>query len=43
MSTEKSRRSEKIQMFDDVARLIVGAQFVYFVTYKGLKKTRLFP
>lgn len=41
MSTEKSRRSEKIQMFDDVARLIVGAQFVYFVTYKGLKNKEL--
>ncbi|OQA87694.1 MAG: 50S ribosomal protein L10 [Lentisphaerae bacterium ADurb.Bin242] len=41
MSTEKSRRSEKIQMFDDIARLIVGAQFVYFVTYKGLRSKDL--
>ena len=41
MNTEKSRRSEKIQMFDDVARLIVGAQFVYFVTYRGLKDKQL--
>ena len=37
MTTEKTRRSEKIQMFDDVAKLLVGADYVYFVTYKGLK------
>ena len=37
MTTEKARRSEKIQMFDDVARLLVGADYVYFVSYKGLK------
>ena len=37
MSTERSRRSEKIQMFDDVAQLLVNSEFVYFVTYKGLK------
>ena len=37
MTTEKARRSEKIQMFDDVAKLLVGADYVYFVTYKGLK------
>ena len=37
MTTEKARRSEKIQMFDDVAKLLVGAGYVYFVSYKGLK------
>ncbi len=37
MTTEKARRSEKIQMFDDVAKLLVGADYVYFVSYKGLK------
>ena len=36
MTAEKARRSEKIQMFDDVAKLLVGADYVYFVTYKGL-------
>lgn len=36
MTTEKARRSEKIQMFDDVAKLLVGADYIYFVTYKGL-------
>ena len=37
MKTQKAMRSEKIQMFDDVAGIIVGAEYVYFVTYKGLK------
>ena len=37
MTAEKARRSEKIQMFDDVAKLLVGAGFIYFVSYKGLK------
>ena len=41
MSTEKARRSEKIQMFDDVAKLLVGAEYVYFVSYKGLKNKDL--
>ena len=41
MTTEKARRSEKIQMFDDVARLLVGADYVYFVSYKGLKNKEL--
>lgn len=41
MNTEVSRRAEKIQMFDDIARLIVGADYVYFVTYKGLKNKEL--
>ena len=41
MSTEKARRSEKIQMFDDVAKLLVGADYVYFVSYKGLKNKEM--
>ena len=36
MKTQKAMRSEKIQMFDDVPGIIVGAEYVYFVTYKGL-------
>ncbi len=30
-------RSEKIQMFEDTARLLTNSEFIYFVTYKGLK------
>ena len=41
MTTEKARRSEKIQMFDDVAKLLVGADYVYFVSYKGLKNKEM--
>ena len=41
MTAEKARRSEKIQMFDDVARLLVGADYIYFVSYKGLKNKDL--
>jgi len=37
MTAERTRRSEKIQMFDDVAKLLVGAGYIYFVSYKGLK------
>ena len=41
MKTQKAMRSEKIQMFDDVAGIIVGAEYVYFVTYKGLKSKEI--
>ncbi|MBO7146695.1 MAG: 50S ribosomal protein L10 [Lentisphaeria bacterium] len=41
MTNERTRRSEKIQMFDDVAKLLVGADYIYFVTYKGLKNKEL--
>ena len=41
MKSEKTMRSEKIQMFDDVAGIIVGAEYVYFVTYKGLKSKEI--
>ena len=34
-------RPEKIQLADDIAKLIVGAQYVYFVSYKGLKNKEL--
>ena len=30
-------RSEKTQLAEDVAKLLVGAKFAYFVTYRGLK------
>ena len=30
-------RAEKIQLGNDVAKLLVGAGFAYFVSYKGLK------
>lgn len=30
-------RAEKTQLAEDVAKLLVGAKFAYFVTYKGLK------
>ena len=42
MKTQKAMRSEKIQMFDDVAGIIVGAEYVYFVTYsRTASSTRL--
>lgn len=41
MTAEKKRRSEKIQMFEDVAQLLAGAGYVYLVTYKGLKSREL--
>ena len=34
-------RPEKIQLANDIANLIVGAQFVYFISYKGLKNKEL--
>ena len=34
-------RSEKAQLAEDVAKLLVGAKFAYFVTYKGLKVKEL--
>lgn len=30
-------RAEKIQFAEDVAKILVGAKFAYFVSYKGLK------
>lgn len=41
MKSQKPMRSEKIQMFDDVAHIVVGAEYVYFVTYKGLKSKEI--
>ena len=34
-------RPEKIQLANDIANLIVGSQYVYFISYKGLKNKEL--
>ncbi len=41
MKPQKAMRSEKIQMFDDVAGIIVGAEYVYFISYNGLKSKEI--
>lgn len=41
MSTAKTMRAEKVQLFDEIAELIDGASFIYFVSYKGLKAQEL--
>ena len=33
-------RPEKIQLANDIAGLIVGSEYLFFVSYKGLKKIR---
>lgn len=41
MSTARTMRAEKVQMFDEIAALLEGASFIYFVSYKGLKAKEL--
>lgn len=37
MATERTMRAEKLQLFDEISKLLTGANFIYFVSYKGLK------